>query len=133
MLMDGNTYRVRSLGHHLGLEAVEAVGLGVERVLGLGDLVEEVGGLIHPVLAHEHVGLLHPLGPALAVGGEVHDAAGPDDHVQRHHLRDGGAQQLVGEELAARLVEGLVGAQVQVPPRKLLTAVREEEEGETCN
>ena len=92
--------------------------LGADAMLWLGDLVEQPGRLVNPVLANMQKTLLGIKGPALAEGGRVHDPALAPDSVQRENLVQRDAKHLVVVEPTRRLVERLMWTQVVVAEGK---------------
>ena len=112
-------YREVPLWLELVVEQVEGEPLGAGGILGLGDLVEESGGLVDAVLADVDVVLDGPVRPAPAEGGRVQHPALLPDGVQGQHLVDGNTEHLVPEELARRLVKRLVRTEVVVAEREL--------------
>ena len=92
--------------------------------LSSGDLIEEVCRFVHTILADVDVVLTSPLRAPLAVRVQVEHPAGPHHTVQRHDLVAGDTEHLILKELAVRLMERLVRADVQVAEREPFTAER---------
>ena len=109
-----SSYRVGPLGVQLLLKLVKAVRLCVGGELGLGNLVEEMCGPVHAVLADVDIRLLNALGTTFTVGGNVKDAALPHDVLNGYDVEQRHTEHLVLEELPRWFVEGLVGTEVVV-------------------
>ena len=94
--------------------------LCADRILGLGDLVEEPGSLVDAVLTDVNVAFDGADGPPLAEGRVVHHPALTPDGVEGQDLVERDPEDLVPEELPVRFVEGLVRTQVVMPEREPL-------------
>ena len=82
--------------------------------------------LIEPILAHIHVLAPYPLGAPLAVGIQVHHAAGPNDLLEGYYLVERHAEDFVREEAPVRLVVRLLRSEVAMAKGKLLVTGNEE-------
>ena len=88
-----------------------------------------MGGLVKSVFTQVDILLYDALGPAATERSHVHHAAAAHDGLQGDDLIQRHTEHLVLVELAAGLVEGLVGTQVVVTKRKPLTADRQDRGG----
>ena len=104
------TYRETSLRLELVIEQVKGEPLGASRVFGLGDLVEESGGLVNTILANVDMLLDSADGPAAPEGGDIQDPALFPDGIYREDFVDGHPEHFVVEELPRGLVKRLVRA-----------------------
>ena len=83
--------------------------------------------LIETILAHKHILLPYPPGAPLAVGVQVHHAAGPDDLLEGNDLIERHAEHFVREEASIRLVVRLLRSEVAMTEGELLVTRNSEE------